>query len=96
MGWLGYGRVTYLDESIGIVLVEFRDGEEVFFAELELLTTGDQESEDGGLAGIDVAEVVIGVVDLQRFLRAEAVEDTGQGRAESEENPELGDGVVGS
>jgi hypothetical protein len=85
-----------LDESIGVVLVEFGDGEEVLFAELELLTTGNQEAEDGGLAGIDVAKIIVGVVDLEGLLGAETVEDTGEGGTESEEDPELVDGVVGS
>lgn len=60
------------------------------------MATANQEAEDGCLAGIDVAEVVVGVVDPEGLPGAETVEDTGEGGTESEEDPELVDGVVGS
>lgn len=86
---------TYFDKSVGIVLVQFRDGEEIVLGQLQLLATGNQEAKDGCLAGIDVAKVGVGVVDLEEFLGTQAVEDGGEWRSHTEEDPELVDGVIG-
>lgn len=86
---------TYSDKSVGVVLVQLRDGEQIVFGQLQLCAAGNQEVKDGCLAGIDIAEVGVGVVDTEGLPGTQAVEDGGERRTHAEQDPELVDGVIG-
>ncbi len=68
-------RRAYLDKSIGVILVQLRDGEKVVVLELELLQTRYKKVKYCSLASVDVADAGVQVVDLQRLFGSQAVED---------------------
>ncbi|KAF8949533.1 hypothetical protein BGZ47_000074 [Haplosporangium gracile] len=71
------------------------NGKDVLLLKLEVLETGDNEMKDKLFTTIDVGEGKFCRVDVELLMGSEPVEDTGEWSPQAEEDPELGDRVVG-
>lgn len=77
-------------------MVQLRDRKNVLVCEMQILETGDNEMKDSFFTGVDVSKGQIAAIHIELLVgRTDAVEDAGQRCAETEENPELRDRVIG-
>lgn len=77
-------------------MVQLRDRKDVLVCEMQILETGDNEMKDSFFTGVDVGKGQIAVIHVELLAgRPDTIEDAGQRCAETEENPELRDRVIG-
>lgn len=88
-------KVLYLHKTIGVVMVKLRDGKDVHLFKVEVLNTGNKEMKDALFTGIDVGKGQVAVVNADLVVGSKPIEDASEWSPQTEEDPELGDGIVG-